>query len=221
MGAQLGQRFEIEKNGESIRYREYTSGGTALWNYYPVSNIKCIEPVAEIGYGARDSSTNQRLHRTRQDDLLRITISFLDDTKPLTFDIQNVMNQPGWTPDVAGMATALLDINGWIVNSSGSGSAASLAAIEALLTTVDSNITAYNTGQHSVTFISPALPYTITDYTYCSYSIVTQGSVAIDGVTVPSGYSFNTSCGSNETLEGKTIADVSSGSVFITLQEKQ
>ena len=220
MASQPGQRFEIEKSGESIRYREYTAGGTALWNYYPVSNIKCIEPVAEIGYGTRDSSTNQRFHRTRQDDLLRITISFLDDTKPLTFDIQNVMNQAGWTPDAVGMATALMDINGWIVNSSSSKSAASLVAIEALLTTIQANLASYNTGQHSVSFSSPQLPYTILDNMYCAYSIVTQGSVAIDGITVPHGYSFNVSCGSNEVLKGKEITNVSGGSVFITLQEK-
>lgn len=137
MSAQEGQKFDIEKNGDSIRYRQYTSGGTALWNYYPVSNIKCIEPVAQIGFGARSSSTNQRLHRTFQDDLLRITISFLDDTKPLVFDIQNVMNQGTWTPNVAGMAIALLDINGWVVNASSSSSAATLIALLAAFNAED------------------------------------------------------------------------------------
>lgn len=77
-----------------------------------------------------------------------------------------------------------------------------------------------NTGVVDVQFGSPALPYTIPSDTYCAYSIITQGSCAIDGTTVPSGFTLNAACNSNETLNGKVITDVSGGSIFLTLQEK-
>jgi hypothetical protein len=217
MAAQQGQRFDIELSGVSIRYREYTSGGTAQWNYYPVANIKAVESVVQIGFGTRDT-TNLRKNPTRQDDLLCITINFTDDTKPLVFDIQNVMNQAGWTANAAGVTQALTDINGWI--GTGGGGLPAGAATSANQTTEIAalqDIIDQGTGVIDTTFSSPALPYTVPAGVN-SYSITTQGSVAVDGITVPSGTPFSASHPSQDgTVLSPAFTDVAAGSLFVTL----
>jgi hypothetical protein len=212
MAALPGQKFDIELSGVSIRYRQYTAGGTAQWNYYPVINIKCVEAVQQIGFGTRDSVTNQRKNPTRQDDLLRITISFIDDTKPLTFDIQNVMNQALWTPNAAGVAKALSEINLWIGQGMASGSSASSDIL--LQEIVDQNY-----GSVSPNVLTPGLPWTSTGTEYAITLIVTAGTVSIQGATVPVGeYSFK--CGSNETLDTINVTDVSGGAIIVLTQIK-
>ena len=65
--------------------------------------------------------------------------------------------------------------------------------------------------------LAPALPYTIPDNVYHSYTIITTGVVSIDGVAVVDGaYSFG--AGTNDLLTGKTITGA--GSVVITTQKK-
>lgn len=218
MAALPGQQFEIELSGASIRYRQYTTGGTAQWNYYPVAHIKCIEPVQQIGFGTRDTTTNQRKNSTRQDDLLRITISFIDDTKPLIFDIQNVMNQAGWTPDAAGVTQALTDINGWIVT--GGGGAGD--ATEATLLNIYNEQFDNNNGSLQGSFeLITSFPYTVQADTYRSYSITTIGSVAADGETVPSGTIFEDSYPSSlGFVNSPLFTDVSGGSLYVTLSIK-
>jgi len=210
MSAQIGQKFEIQLSGSSIAYREYTTGGTAQYNYYPLSHVKCVESVVQIGYGTRDTTTNQRKHRVFQNDLLRITISFVDDTKPLSFDIQNVIGRPSWSANAAGVATALAEINSWI---SGQGSSGTNSLIQEL---VDQG-----NGVIDTQFSSPVLPYTVPAGVN-SYTIVTQGSVAVDGITVPAGSQFSNSHPSQDgTVLSPDFTDVSGGSIFVTLGIKQ
>lgn len=76
-----------------------------------------------------------------------------------------------------------------------------------------------DTGIVTAGISSPALPTSITANTYNSYTIITSGSVGIDGVTVLPG-TYTWSSGSNEVLSGKTLTDVSGGSVIILTQQK-
>lgn len=63
------------------------------------------------------------------------------------------------------------------------------------------------------------LPYSIPGNVYNSFTIITSGSVSIDSVTVPPG-TYTYSCGSNEKLTGKALADVSGGSVILLTTAK-
>lgn len=216
MAAQQGQKFDIELSGVSIRYREYTAGGTAIWNYYPVAHVEAVESVVQIGFGTRDT-TNLRKNPTRQDDLLRITISFADGTKSLVFDIQNVMNQAGWTANVAGMAQALSDINGWLATGGGGLPAgAATSANQATEIAVLEDIRDQGIGVIQSTSSSETLPYTIPAGVN-SYSIITQGSVAADGVTFPAGTVFSSSHPSQDgTVLSQAFTDVAAGSLLVT-----
>lgn len=219
MAALPGQQFDIELSGVSIRYREYTSGGTAQWNYYPVAHIKCVESTQQIGFGIRDSVTNQRKNSTRQTDLLRITISLIDDTKPLIFDIQNVMNQAGWTPNAAGLTQALSDINDWIAAGIAAGGGSS-ASTDALIQDLIDQNTDYSTGIVVPNAITPGLPWSSVGNENSITIIVTAGSVAIQGATVTSGISCSFVAGSNETLDTINVTDVSGGSVLVLTTSK-
>jgi hypothetical protein len=76
------------------------------------------------------------------------------------------------------------------------------------------------TGVIQSTFSQKTLPYTIAAGVN-SYSIITQGSVAVDGVTVPSGTVFSASHPSQEgTVLSPTFTDVSGGSLFVTIGVK-
>jgi len=46
-------------------------------------------------------------------ELWRCTLEKVDGTS-LHWELSQVTNQPGWTPDAAGMAQCLADVNSWI-----------------------------------------------------------------------------------------------------------
>jgi hypothetical protein len=73
------------------------------------------------------------------------------------------------------------------------------------------------TGVIDTTFSTPALPYTVPAGVN-SFSIITQGSVAIDGITVPSGTPISASHPSQDgTVLSPAFTDVAAGSLFVTL----
>ena len=85
-------------------------------------------------------------------------------------------------------------------------------------TALISAINALGTGTRIITeVVTPTLPHTIQDYVYHSYTIITTGTVSLDGVSVPEGsYSFGG--GVNDLIDGTTITGT--GSVVITSQRK-
>ncbi len=61
---------------------------------------------------------------------------------------------------------------------------------------------------------APALPHTIKDYVYNSYTIITTGTVELNGIAVPSGtYSFGGD--PKDVIGGMTLTTSSGGSVVI------
>lgn len=87
-------------------------------------------------------------------------------------------------------------------------------------TALISAINSLGTGNRIITEVTtPPLPYTIPDNVYHSYTIITTGTVSLDGVSVPEGsYSFGG--GVNDLLDGTTITSSGGGSVVITSQRK-
>lgn len=85
-------------------------------------------------------------------------------------------------------------------------------------TTLISAINSLGTGVNIITeVVTPTLPHTIPDNVYHSYTIITTGTVSLDGVSVPEGsYSFGG--GVNDLLDGTAITGT--GSVVITSQRK-
>lgn len=76
---------------------------------------------------------------------------------------------------------------------------------------------AQGTGVIDTTFSSPALPYTVPAGVN-SFDITTQGSVAVDGITVPSGSTFSNSHPSqNGTVLSPAFTDVAAGSLLVIL----
>lgn len=91
----------------------FNNGDIVIYNYIPnhapyrysLCNIKSIEPIIFMNI-PRSSGHNHA-------DMLRIVINFNDgqgNVARLDFDIQDVQNQPGWTPNEAGLDQAILDI---------------------------------------------------------------------------------------------------------------
>ncbi len=76
-----------------------------------------------------------------------------------------------------------------------------------------------DTGSITTGILSPALPYTIPDDIYNSFTIITSGTVSIDGVAVIAG-SYTYSCNSNETLKGLDLTTSGGGTVVILTQQK-
>lgn len=107
-------RKSISKDGASIKFRA-EDPSVKPYQYFPLSLIKGITGRYEIGYGAKLSYAYT--------DLIELTIDFVDQTYPaLTFDIQDITNQAGWTANQAGLDAATADINSWITSATGGGS---------------------------------------------------------------------------------------------------
>ncbi len=123
--------FEIQPIDGAIAIRIVNPANPNQWEFYQFGAIKSVVPVAQIGFGDRDSVTNIRKNPVREDDKLEFVINFHDenDCPPLRYNIKYVDNQPTWTYDIAGLAQALADINSWIgAGTTGSGLANILLA---------------------------------------------------------------------------------------------
>jgi hypothetical protein len=139
----MAQSLEVDLIGKSIsqRFTDTDKGVVGQWEHNPVCAVVSITsgPGDIVGFASRDAVTNQRRHKFKYDDMLRIIIEFQGaGQSKMDFNIQDVTNQPGWTPDPAGLAQALVDINAWVATcsdgSGGPGSGATEATLQALLT---------------------------------------------------------------------------------------
>ena len=122
----MAQSLEVSLIGNSIaqRHSDTDKGVVGQWEYNPVCAVVSITsgPGDIVGFATRDVVTNQRRHKFKYDDMLRIIIEFEGaGQSKMDFNIQDVTNQAGWTPDPAGLAQALLDINGWVALCAGGG----------------------------------------------------------------------------------------------------
>jgi len=108
----------------------------------PLSKIRLLGAVLEVGHGLRDPLTNQRKNPYLYDDLAVVTVGFLDGNNSVEwkYDLNAISNQPTWTVDLAGLNQATADICAAINACTGGGSTVGLATeatlqnVEALLT---------------------------------------------------------------------------------------
>jgi hypothetical protein len=109
------KKIEIEKIGSSIAIRvERNDGSYSENSFYPVANIRSVEPTVQINI-APVQADNNRLNNYPYADKLQILLKFVSDNETSEyFDIQDVSNQPTWTANLAGIAIALTDINDWL-----------------------------------------------------------------------------------------------------------
>lgn len=138
------QDLEVSVSGCCLVVRNVNPTTPNVTEIYNLTNIVRVVPTTNLGFGTRNTSTNQRKHRGAQyDDLLKITIQFTDGSPDFEFQIQRVSNQVTWTADVAGVQQAVDDICQWITDChSGGGGAggateATLAAYTALFSGED------------------------------------------------------------------------------------
>jgi hypothetical protein len=75
----------------------------------PKVNISGVFPVK-----IQERGVNNELEWVyRFDKIIYISVLTTDDNH-FSFDIQEITNQPGWTPDLAGQQQAIADINAWL-----------------------------------------------------------------------------------------------------------
>lgn len=111
------QKIEVGFVGKSLTLRmtNTKTGVVGSVEYYPVCNFVSLNGQAFIGFATRNPQTNQRRQRYSSDNMTKIFIE-TNGTHQLDieFDLNDVENQPAWTPDAAGVEQAKLDINTWI-----------------------------------------------------------------------------------------------------------
>lgn len=96
---------------------------------FALTGVKSVVPIYNLGIG-RAGIINPTTYPFT--DQLVITVNFNNEhaNPPITFDIQTVSNQAGWTADLPGLIQAVTDICGWI---SAAGGSTGLLATEATL----------------------------------------------------------------------------------------
>lgn len=158
------REYEISAEGSAIKIKIINPDLTTQYEYYQFAAIKSIVGVEQIGFGTRQADNNRK-NPVRHTDLLEFVVNFHDENEsaPLKYSILDVSNQATWTPNTAGLAVALADINGWLGLGSASGPA---AKIEEALTDVT----------RTANFIRSSVAGTIAGEIY-SYSIFNAGLV--------------------------------------------
>lgn len=109
---------------------------------FALTGVKSVVPIYNLGIG-RAGIINPTTYPFT--DQLVITVNFNNEhaNPPITFDIQTVSNQAGWTADLPGLIQAVTDICGWISAAGGStgllATEVTLLATNALLATIDAD----------------------------------------------------------------------------------
>jgi hypothetical protein len=127
--------------------------------YYPISAIRSVNATYSPSLQAVGGVYPYP-------SMLMVDIYFFDpNMQRLSFDIQSIANQAGWTANLAGLNQAMVDINGWITTANSlapTGSAT--AANQVLQTTSLNNILADTTAIKDNT--NDALGGEGTEYTF-------------------------------------------------------
>lgn len=195
--------------------------------YFPVCAIKSIKGIYQLGLGTRDAK-GQRKNSYPFTDMLMVEIDIESKENKISFDIQSVTNQPGWTPNIAGLNAATAQINTWAAECGGGGGDTSLLATEAtqLLVLDFVELNEGNTGQIASYMVGDVeLPdaedislnpaYVIAATTYCSIQIVVNQGVVTRGAAVYDVGVWAITAQMNKTLPEITLDASGSTDAFI------
>lgn len=189
--------WEIEQVTGGFRIRVLATGTAEQqpWTFVDCTAVKQIHGVIKTGFGTRDA-TNLRKNPVREDDTISLIISFHDEnnTSPIDYDIQYVNNQPGWTPDLAGLNQAISDVTSWC------------GGVANLISVITGNVETPSTVQDT----TPAAAGT-TNAGVKGFSILFEGTGGtLNGVPVVSGYvsSKDASLGNTLSSESYVVPNV-------------
>jgi len=107
--------------------------------YYPISAIRSV-----------NATYSQNLQAVGgvypYPSMLMVDIYFFDpNMQRLSFDIQSIANQAGWTANLAGLNQAMIDINGWITTANSLAPTGSATAANQVLMIADTTAIKDNT----------------------------------------------------------------------------
>ena len=195
-------KIEITKISDSIAIRKRNKDGVTFtpWTYHSVKNIRSIVPDFALNFGVVQPDNN-RTHNYPYTNKLRVFFNFVSENGTSEFfDIQDVLNQPTWTANEAGLLQAMTDINIWLGTGSVSGGGSGTAGVFTPIAVLQSDL---------------VFPFTIDADTYKSVALkISAGeTIEMDGVTIPEGfYSFS---GNDGEFVSEITLDNPSGTGFM------
>ena len=105
------KKIEVSKVGACLEVLVVNAVQPNAPENYLLSNIKGVAGSFQAGVG-RNGIVNPSTYPFTDRKVVEVT--FGDDLPSLTFDLETVTNQPGWTLDLAGVTQAIADINSWL-----------------------------------------------------------------------------------------------------------
>jgi hypothetical protein len=192
-------KLEISKIDGSIAIRKQNKDGVTFtpYTYHKISSIRSVFPdFYEDFKNVAQTYPYQ--------DKLRVILTFVSENQTKEdFDIQDVINQAGWTNDEAGLLQALSDINGW-------------------LSTAGSIISGGEFEPNAIDLSGETFPYDFPASQYSAFVLVIADGITIDfnGVTLPSGsYPFSGSGGQkSKTFELSNPSATPNGCFILTIE---
>ena len=221
------KKIQVSKVGACLKVLVVNAVKPNAHEVYTLSNIKSVKGSFQAGVG-RNGIANPSTYSFT--DRKTVTVEFGDDLPSLTFDLETVTNQAGWTLNLAGVIQAITDINSWItdaVTPSGGATEVTVAAIltaQATEAKQDDEIEKLNDalGGNGTEFIFGTGAVTAKTYKYlvanedCTFTTLT-GSVTAD-LKAALGITTNTVSKGMiiRGLNGETIKDITmlTGSVI-------
>lgn len=193
------KNIEVSNVGNNIEVLVINTVKPNVPEGYSLSSIKSVVPTYNLNIG-RNGISNPTTYPFK--DQLAITINFHneDSNAPLTFDIQTVSNQAGWTANFAGLVQAVSDILGW-VSSVGGGGLATEATLLLVKTAVETLATGALRSLASFDHVGAGAQNTTAGVKTVMITCV-NGVESINGVVRPAGiYTF-------EPQKGEDTVDV-------------
>lgn len=196
----MSEKKQISKIANAIALRVQKADGVSYenWIYHQIPNIKAIVPVFQLGF-KEILSDGTPTRRYDYEDKMMIQLSFASGANQFTetFDIQDILNQPGWTHDEAGFIQAMTDINAWCASSSGGG----LTDAELRASPLEVEIVpgSGNETPDVIDLSAESFPYAFPDSTYTSANLVINSGTTIEfnGIVLTEGtYGFASQNGS-------------------------
>jgi hypothetical protein len=177
--------------------------------YYPVSAIRSVN--------ATYSPSLQPVGGVYPyPSMFKVDIYFHDvNMQRLSFDIQSIANQAGWTANLAGLNQAIDDINGWIT-SANSITAIGLAT-EATLQNIETNTTGV---ARTPNFLRPTgVLGTVTSGAFSmSFASVGTANATVGGMVLKPGETINFDAGAlNNTLGAVAYDTITVGAELIII----
>jgi len=127
------KKIEVSKVGACLEVLVVNAVQPNAPENYLLSNIKSVTGSFQAGVG-RNGIVNPSTYSFK--DRKTVTVEFGDDLPSLTFDLETVTNQPGWTLDLAGVTQAIADINSWITTAASPPGGATEATLISVLNAI-------------------------------------------------------------------------------------